>query len=156
MRCVELSVIARIFGVTPPAVSRWVKKGGRAALSEMRRRGQQPPAAVIAYAEMWTYRQMRHGEQRRDLWLGTTVLAEPDGRRGADFEVGGRSANTFQQLYARRPEAELYRNGAYMVYQGGLTPGSYVVGNRARGTGTRALIGISIGMAAGGLDLKTQ
>ena len=127
MRCVELSVIARIFGVTPPAVSRWVKKGGRAALSEMRRRGQQLPAAVIAYAEMWTYHQMRHGEQRRDWWLGTTVLAEPDGRRGADFEVGGRSANTFQQLYARRPEAELYRNGAYMVYQGGLPPGSYVV-----------------------------
>ena len=77
-----MSAIARIFGVTPPPVSRWVKKGCAA--------GRQP--AVIAYYEMRTYRQARHGDKRPDwwMWIWTAVAAEPAGRRGADFEVGDR------------------------------------------------------------------
>ena len=72
---------------------------------------------MIAYAEMWTYQQARHEDKRQDLWLGTAAVAEPDGRHGADCEVGDRSENTFQQLYARLPEAELHRGDAYGVYQ---------------------------------------
>lgn len=102
----------------------------------MRRRGQQrtadpagrQPAAVIAFDEMWTYQQARHGEQRQDLWIWTAVVEEPDGRRWADFEVGDRSENTFQQLYARLPEADLYRSDAYGVYQSWLPPDQHVVG----------------------------
>ena len=67
------------------------------------------PAAVIAYAEMWTYQQARHGEQRQDLWIGTAVVAEPDGRRRADFEAGDRS-------------------DADGVYQSWLPPSSNVAG----------------------------
>ena len=83
---------------------------------------------MIAYAEIWTYQQARRGDQRPDLCLGTAVVAEPDGRRGADFEVVDRSANTFQKLYARRPEADLYRSDAYAVYGSWPPPGRYVAG----------------------------
>ena len=60
-------------------------------------------------------------------------MEEPDGRRWADFEVGDRSENTFQQLYARLPEAELYRSDAYAVYQSWLPPGPPCGGQRGRG-----------------------
>ena len=121
------------------------QKGGRAALSRLRRRGQQrttdpagrPPAAVIAFDEMWTDQQARRGAQRQELWIWTAVVAEPDGRRWADFAVGDRSENTFQELYARLPEAELYRSDAYAVYQSWLPPGGHVVHllNEAEGRG---------------------
>ena len=102
----------------------------------MRRRGQQrtadpagrQPAAMIAYAEMWTYQQARHRDQRQDWWIWTAVVEEPDGRRWADFEVGDRSENTFQKLYARLPDAELHRSDAYRVYQSWLPPIQYMVG----------------------------
>ena len=63
----SLSAIGRVFGVSTQAVSVWVKKGGRAARSRMRRRSGQrspcvagiPPAAVIAWDEMWTYQKAR-------------------------------------------------------------------------------------------------
>ena len=79
------------------------QKGGLAALSRLRGRGQQRtgdpsgrlPAAVIAYDEMWTYQQARRGDKRQDLWIWTAVVEEPDSRRWADFEVGDRSENTF-------------------------------------------------------------
>ena len=77
---------------------------------------------------MWTYQQARRGAQRQDLWIWTAVVEEPDGRRWADFAVGDRSENTFQQLYARLPEAELYRTDAYAVYGSWLPPGRHVVG----------------------------
>ena len=86
------------------------------------------PAAVIAYAEMWTYQQARHGDKRQDLWLWTAVVAEPDGRRGVDSEVGDRSENIFQKLYSRLPEAELHRSDAYGVYQSWLLPSRHVAG----------------------------
>ena len=89
-----MSAIARAFGVTPPA-------------------------AVIAYAEMWTYQQARHGDQRQDLWIWTAAVGEPAGRRWANFEVGDRSENTFQRLYARLPDAERHRSNAYGVYRAG-------------------------------------
>ena len=69
----------------------------------------------------------RRAAQRQDLWIWTAVVAEPDGRRWADFAVGDRSENTFQQLYACLPEAELYRSDAYGVYQSWLPPGCHVV-----------------------------
>ena len=105
-------------------------------LSRMRRRGSQrtadpaghQPAAVIAFDEMWTYQQARHGDKRQDLWIWTAVVEEPDGQRWADFEVVDRSENTFQKLYARRTEAELHRNDAYGVYQSWLPPGNHLVG----------------------------
>ena len=66
----SLSAIARIFGVSVPAVSQWVKREGRAARSRMRRRGEKrtagvvgAPAAVIAFDEMWTYQQARRQGQ---------------------------------------------------------------------------------------------
>ena len=79
------------------------QKRGRAALSRLRRRGRQrtadpagrQPAAVIAYDEMWTYQQARHGAQRQDLRIWTAVIERTDGRRWADFAVGDRNENTF-------------------------------------------------------------
>ena len=44
------------------------------------------------------------------------VVEEKDGRRWADFEVGGRDARTFLRLYSRLPEADLYRSDGYRVY----------------------------------------
>ena len=49
------------------------------------------PAAVIARDKMRTCPGVRHGEQRRGVWIGTAVVAESDGRRRGDFEVGDRS-----------------------------------------------------------------
>ena len=69
----------------------------------------------------------RRGARRPDLWIWTAVVEEPDGRRWADFAVGDRSANTFQQLYARLPEAELYRSDAYGVYGSWLSSGGHAV-----------------------------
>ena len=119
----SLSAIARIFGVSVQAVSQWVKRG-RAARSRMRRRGAKRtagvvgnrPAAVVAFDEMWTYRQARRRGQRQDVWVWMAVVWESDGSRWADFELGDRSAETFLRLYERLPEAKLYRTDAYQVY----------------------------------------
>ena len=90
----------------------------------MRRRGEKrtsgvagaQPAAVIAFDEMWTYRQARRRGKRQDVWVWTAVVAEEDGSRWADFEVGDRSEATFLRLYERLPEAALYRTDDYRVY----------------------------------------
>ena len=83
---------------------------------------------MIAFDEMWTYQQARHGDKRQDLWIWTAVVEEPAGRLWADFEVGDRSENTFQRRYARLPDAELHRSDAYGVYRSWLPPSSHVVG----------------------------
>lgn len=64
----SLRVVGRVFGVA----------GNR-------------PAAVIACDKMRTGQGVRHGEQRRVVWIGTAAVAASDGRRRVDFEVGGRS-----------------------------------------------------------------
>ena len=71
---------------------------------------------MIAFDEMWTYRQARRRGKRQDVWVWTAVVEEPDGSRWADFEVGDRSAETFLRLYERLPEAKVYRTDAYRVY----------------------------------------
>ena len=83
---------------------------------------------MIAYDDMCTYQQAWHGDQRPDLWIWTAVVAEPDGRRWVDFAVGDRSENTFQRLYARLSEDDLYRSDVYGVYQSWLPPGRHVIG----------------------------
>ena len=90
----------------------------------MRRRGETrtagvvraQPAAVIAFHEMWTYRQARRRGRRQDVWVWKAVMSEPDGSRWADFEIGDRSKQTFLRLYERLPEAERYRTDGYRVY----------------------------------------
>ena len=90
----------------------------------MRRRGEKraaggvgaPPAAVIAFAELWTYRQARRHGKRQDVWVWTAVVAEEDGSQWADFEVGDRNEATFLRFYERLPEAKLYRTDSYRVY----------------------------------------
>ena len=81
----------------------------------MRRRGEKrtagvagaPPAAVIAFDEMWTYRQVRRRGKRQGVWVWTAVVEEGDGSRWADFEVVDRSEATFLRFYGMLPEAEL-------------------------------------------------
>ena len=85
-------------------------------------------AVVVACDEMWTYRGARHGEKREERWIWTAVVAEADGSRWVDFEVGDRSEASFLRLYARLPEAELYRSDAYRVYVGWLPPDRHVIG----------------------------
>ena len=85
------------------------------------------PAAVIAFDEMWTYRQARRCGKRRNLWVWTAVVEESDGSRRADFELGDRSAGTFLRLYERLPEAKLYRTDGYRVY-GWLPADRHLVG----------------------------
>ena len=81
---------------------------------------------------MRTYRQARHGDKRQDLWIGTAVVQESDGRRWVDFEDGDRSAAPFLRRYARLPEGEQYRRAAYAVYGSWLPSGRYVVRKGAR------------------------
>ena len=111
-----MSVIARIFGVSATAVRQWVKKGACGAVAAPAPPGTAATVRGGAYAELGTYRQARHGDKRQDWWSGTAVAADPGGWRAADFEVGDRGANTFQRLYARLPEAELYQ-GVWSNYE---------------------------------------
>ena len=86
------------------------QKGGAQAITGLREWGQQrlegaregQPAAVIAWDEMWTYRGVRCGERREDCWIWTAVVAEKDGSRWVDFEVGDRSEGPLLRLYERR------------------------------------------------------
>ena len=102
----------------------------------MRRRSEQrsggvdgvQPAAVIACDEMWTYQKARRQGKRQELWVWTAVVEETDGRRWADFEVGSRGAETFLRLYARLPEAKLYRSDGLRVCREWLPAGRHVVG----------------------------
>ncbi len=65
--------------------------------------------------------------KRREVWVWTAVIEEPDGRWWVDFEAGGQSEATFLRLYARLPEAELYRSDHYAV-QEWLPPDRHMVG----------------------------
>ena len=55
-------------------------------------------------------------------------MGEADGSRWVDFEVGDRSEVPFLRLYARLPEAGLYRSDAYAVYPGWFPPDRHVAG----------------------------
>ena len=112
------------------------KGGERAALSRMGRRSGQrspcvagiPPAAVIAWDEMWTCQKAGCQGKRPELWVWTAVVEETDGRRWADFEVGSRGAETLLRLYARLPEAKLYCSDGLRVCLEWLPAGRHVVG----------------------------
>ena len=123
-------------GLQRPGGAGLGEKRGRQALSWLRGRGAeriegaagQRPAVVVSCDEMWTYRGARHGEQREEWWIWTAVVSEADGSRWVDFEVGDRSEAPFLRLYARLPEAGLYRSDAYSVYAGWFPPDRHVVG----------------------------
>ena len=67
---------------------------------------------------MGTYVGVRRKDKgRREVWIWTAVVVEPDGRRWPDFAVGDRSETTFLRLYGRLPEAQRYRSGHYRVYE---------------------------------------
>ena len=76
-----LSAIARILGSVSRRSASGLKEGP-AARSRMRRRGEKraadmvgaPPAAVIAFDEMWTYRQARQRGKRQDVWVWKAVV----------------------------------------------------------------------------------
>ncbi len=87
-----------------------------------------PPASVISFDEMWTYVNVRSGEARNSVFIWTAVVKETDGRRWADYEVGGRDAKTFMRLYRRLPGAGLYRSDDYSVYAFCLPSERHVVG----------------------------
>ena len=99
---------------------------GPAALPRMLRRGEKrtarvagsQPAAVIACDEPGIYRQSRRRGKRRDLWVWTAAVVEPDGSQWADFEIGYRSEATFLRLYERLPETGLFRTDGCRVYGG--------------------------------------
>ena len=87
------------------------------------------PAKVVSCDEMWTYVKVRRKDKgRRDVWIWTAVVAEADGSRWRDFEVGDRSETPFLRLYERLPEAELYRSDAYQVYAGWFPADRHEVG----------------------------
>ena len=67
-------------------------------------------AKPFSFDEMWTYVGARRGENRRSVWIWTAAVEEWDGSRWADFEVGGRDAETFLRLLRRLPKAAKYRN----------------------------------------------
>ena len=67
--------------------------------------------------KMWTYQKARHQGKRQELWVWPAVVAETDGRRWADFEVGSRGAETFLRWYARLPEAKLYCSDGLRVHR---------------------------------------
>ena len=59
----------------------------------------------------------RRQGKRREVWIWTEAIEEPDGRRWVDFTAGDRSEAAFLRLYERLPEAERYRSGHYAVYE---------------------------------------
>ncbi len=76
-----------------------------------------PPASVISFDEMWTYLNTRSGEGRSSVFIWTAIVEESDGTRWADYEVGGRDAETFMRLRRRLPGAAVYhRSDDYSVY----------------------------------------
>ena len=85
------------------------------------------PARVIALDEMWTYVQSRRKGKRREVWIWTAAIAEADGRRWVDFELGDRSETTFLRLLARLPATGQYRSDHYAVY-GWLPPQQHKAG----------------------------
>ena len=105
-------------------------------MNRLRQRGEErtgglagrQPAVAVSCDEMWTYLGARRGDQREERWIWTAVVREIDGRRWVDFEVGDRSETPFMRLYARLPEAGLYRSDAYAVYLGWFPPNRHVVG----------------------------
>ena len=122
----SLSAIGRVLGYSAPAVLGWVKKGAAYFASAAERSKQRTegaagrppePAATAACDELWTYRGVRRGERRESWWIWTAVVAEKDGRRWVDFEVGDRSESTFLRLYDRLPEAAVYCSDRYAVYR---------------------------------------
>ena len=125
--------ISRVLHEPLSTVFSWVKKVCWAAdlwlqlveLRAERQRGRGPAKVVISFDEIWTPYQVRGrlyvGVRRKDkgrceAWIWTAVIEEPDGRRWVDFAVGDRSGETLLRLYARLPEAELYRSCDYTVY----------------------------------------
>ena len=74
------------------------------------------PARVVALDEMGTYVWSRRKGKRREVWVWTAVIAEADGSRWVDFELGDRSETTFLRLLARLPETLQYRSDHYGVY----------------------------------------
>ena len=91
------------------------------------------PEAVVACDEMWTYRGVRRGEKRESWWIWTAVVQETDGRSWVDFEVGDRSANTFERWYAHLPEAQQYCSDIIFiiirgVYAAWFPPDSHQIG----------------------------
>ena len=91
-------------------------------------RQDRPPASVISFDEMWTYLKVRSGEDRNSVFIWTAIVEESDGTRWADYEVGGRDAETFMRLYRRLPSADLYRSDDYSVYASCLPSGRHVAG----------------------------
>ena len=112
------------------------EKGGRQALRWLGERGEKRTAgsdglrlaSVVSCDEMWTYRGGRQWDKREEWWTWTAVVSEADGSRWVDFEVGDRREGPFLRLYARLPEANVYRSDAYSVYRGWLLPNRHVVG----------------------------
>ena len=64
----------------------------------------------------WRGSRVRNARKDAAWQQPAAVVAETDGRRCVDFEVGARSENTFQLRYARLPEAQLYCSDRYSVY----------------------------------------
>ena len=91
-------------------------------------RRERPPAAVISFDEMWTYLKVRSGENRNSVFIWTAVVEESDGTRWADYEVGGRDAETLMRLCRRLPDADLYRSDDYSVYASCLPSARHVAG----------------------------
>ena len=61
------------------------------------------------------------------MWIWTAVIAEADGRRWVDFELGYRSETTFLRLLSRLPATGQYRSDHYAVY-GWLPPKQHKAG----------------------------
>ena len=105
-------------------VSEWIKKGALATerltrFLSCRTSGRQSGVrvSIVAFDEMWTYLGKRRGERRRDLWIWTAVVEEPDGVRRRMYEVGGRDVSAFSRLLDRLPGADKYETDAYSVYE---------------------------------------
>ena len=121
-----ISAIGRVLGVNLETAYSWVKKSllgwgfvasvGGVAWRGRRERGRSH-AKVISFDEMWSYVGARHRRKRREVWIWTAVVAEADGRRWVDFEVGDPSETTFLKLYGRLPAAERYVSDGYRVYE---------------------------------------
>ncbi len=121
---ISLSAMARVVGASVAKLSAWVKKrgvGDRASdavsgvadewAAEWRAR------VYCAFYEMWAYLGVRRGERRKDLWIWTAVVKEPNGVRWRMYEVGRKGESALSRLLGRLPGADRYETGAYPVYE---------------------------------------
>ena len=104
--------VARILGVSPNAVYKWIKKAEHALRVREERTTnnlKKRMAKAISIDEMVSYQRARRGPGRNVVWIWTAVIEWFDGSQSSDFVIGkGGKVNRNEGLHSRLRDS-LYR-----------------------------------------------